>query len=217
MSRTALIVGATGLVGRALLSRLLAAPEYGTVIVLGRRAPDAAHPKLRFVSSTLEDLDRLADPLAADDFYCCLGTTTRAAGGKAGLERVDHTMVLAAARAAQAGGAQRAFVVSAAGTSAHAPSFYSRLKARMERDVAAVGFAATHFFRPSLLLGARDDSRPAEAIGQALAPLLSLLLRGPLRGYRPITGETVADAMLAIARRTPTSTGVRIHALPLAD
>lgn len=141
MFRVALIVGATGLVGRALLTRLLAAPDYSSVIVLGRRAPNAADPKLRFVRSTLEDLDRLADPLAADDFFCCLGTTTKAAGGHAGLERVDHTMVLAAARTAQAGGATRAFVVSAAGTSANALTFYSRLNARMDRDVAAIGFA----------------------------------------------------------------------------
>lgn len=218
MNRTALIVGATGLVGRALLTRLLAAPEYGTVIVLGRRAPEAADAKLRFVASTLDDLDRLTDPLAADDFYCCLGTTTKAAGGHAGLEKVDYTMVLAAARTAQAGGATRAFVVSAAGTHERAMTFYSRLKARMERDVAAVGFAATHFFRPSLLLGARaNDTRPAEALGQVLAPLLSPLLRGPLRQYQPITGEAVADAMLTIARRTPPLAGVQVHALPLAD
>ena len=218
MSRTALIVGATGLVGRALLARLLDAPEYGRVLVLGRRAPDLAHPKLVFVRSTLDDLDSLADPLAADDFYCCLGTTTKAAGGNAGLERVDHAMVLAAARTAQAGGATRAFVVSAAGTSASALTFYSRLKARMERDVATVGFAATHFFRPSLLLGARPgESRPAEALGQALAPLLAPLLVGPLRGYRPITGEAVAEAMLAVARRRSGLAGVHVHALPLTD
>lgn len=213
MSRTALIVGATGLVGRALLQRLLDAPEYARVVVLGRRAPEPAHPKLQFVRSTLEDLDRLADPLAADDFFCCLGTTTRAAGGNAGLERVDHTMVLAAARSAQAGGATRAFVVSAAGSSERALTFYSRLKARMERDVAAVGFAATHFFRPSLLLGARSESRPGEAFAQALSPLLMPLCVGPLRKYRPIRADAVAEAMLVIARRG--ERGTQVHDLPL--
>ncbi len=213
MARTALVVGATGLVGSALLDRLLAAPEYTTVTVLGRRAPAIGHAKLRFVLSTLADLDSLADPLAVDDLFCCLGTTTKAAGGHAGLERVDYTMVLAVARAAQAGGATRFFGVSAAGSSATALTFYSRLKARMERDVAAVGFKATHFFRPSLLLGARSESRPAEALGQTLAPLLAPLCVGPLRKYRPITAEDVADAMLLIARGD--QAGTRVHDLPL--
>lgn len=213
MARTALLVGATGLVGSALLDRLLAASEYATVTVLGRRAPALSHAKLHFVPSTFSDLDSLADPLAADDLFCCLGTTTKAAGGHAGLERVDYTMVLAVARAAQAGGTTRFFGVSAAGSSSTALTFYSRLKARMERDVAAVGFKATHFFRPSLLLGARSESRPAEALGQAVAPLLAPLCIGPLRKYRPIPAEEVADAMLLIARSE--QTGLRVHDLPL--
>jgi len=213
MARTALLVGATGLVGAALLERLLAAADYESVIVLGRRAPARAHPKLRFVKSTLEDLDALADPLAADDLFCCLGTTTRAAGGKAGLERVDYHMVLAVARAAQAGGARRYYGVSAAGASATSPAFYSRVKARMEQAVGAVGFAAVHLFRPSLLLGARDESRPGEAVAQKLAPLLAPLCIGPLRKYRPITAAEVADAMLRIARTD--AAGTVIHDLPL--
>ncbi|WP_428381128.1 NAD(P)H-binding protein [Nevskia ramosa] len=213
MARIALLVGATGLVGTALLDRLLAAPEYATVIVLGRRAPAVIDPKLRFVQSTLENLDDLADPLVADDLFCCLGTTTKAAGGNAGLERVDYTMVLAVARAAQASGVTRFFGVSAAGVSPTSLAFYSRLKARMEQDVAAVGFASTQFFRPSLLLGARSESRPAEAFGQKLAPLLAPLCVGPLRKYRPITAEEVADAMLLKARSE--QAGTRAHDLPL--
>lgn len=213
MSRTALLVGATGLVGVALLERLLAAPEYGTVIVLGRRAPAVAHPKLRFVQSTLEDLDALSDPLAADDLYCCLGTTTRAAGGNAGLERVDYHMVLAVARAAQASGVTRFYGVSAAGASATSPAFYSRVKARMEKAVSEVGFAAVHLFRPSLLLGARTESRPGEAFAQKLAPALAPLCIGPLRKYRPITAAEVADAMLLVARSG--AAGTVVHDLPL--
>lgn len=214
MPRTALLVGATGLVGAALLDRLLAAPDYAQIIVLGRRAPARAHPKLRTMTSTLEDLDALPDPLAADDLFCCLGTTTRAAGGKAGLERVDYHMVLAVARAAQAGGVTRFFGVSSAGASATSPAFYSRVKARMERAVGEVGFAAVHLFRPSLLLGARSESRPGEALAQKLAPLLSPLCIGPLRKYRPITAAEVADAMLQVARND-TRQGTVIHDLPL--
>ncbi|WP_293372620.1 NAD(P)H-binding protein [Nevskia sp.] len=213
MARTALLAGATGLVGAALLERLLAAPEYTAVTVIGRRAPDIRGPKLRFLSSTLEDLDALADPLTADDLFCCLGTTTRAAGGNAGLERVDYHMVLAVARAAQAGGTQHFYGVSAAGASATSPAFYSRVKARMEKALAEVGFEAVHLFRPSLLLGARSESRPGEAFAQKLAPMLAPLCIGPLRKYRPISAAEVADAMLLVARSG--AVGIVIHDLPM--
>lgn len=213
MARTALLAGATGLVGAALLERLLAAPEYTAVTVIGRRAPALANPKLRFVKSTLEDLDALTDPLKADDLFCCLGTTTKAAGGKAGLERVDYHMVLAVARAAQAGGTTRFYGVSSAGASASSPAFYSRVKARMEKAVGEVGFAAVHLFRPSLLIGARSESRPGEALAQTLAPALAPLCIGPLRKYRPITAGEVADAMLLVARSG--AAGIVVHDLPL--
>lgn len=213
MPRTALLAGATGLVGTALLPLLLADARYREVIVLGRRAPAMTHAKLRFVKSTLEDLDTLPDPLAADDVFCCLGTTTAAAGGRAGLERVDYHMVLAVARAAQASGATRFFGVSAAGASTTSPAFYSRVKARMEKSVSEAGFAAVHLFRPSLLLGARSESRPAEAFAQRIAPWLAPLCVGPLRKYQPITAEAVAKAMLTIAQSD--QAGVHVHDLPL--
>ena len=122
-------------------------------------------------------------------------------------------MVLAVARAAQAGGATRFYGVSSAGASATSPAFYSRVKARMEKAVGEVGFAAVHLFRPSLLLGARSESRPGEALAQKLAPALGALCIGPLRKYRPITAADVADAMLMVARSGVV--GTVVHDLPL--
>ncbi|GAC1633102.1 MAG: oxidoreductase [Nevskia sp.] len=214
MLRTALIAGATGLVGSSLLTQLLAHPGYGQVRVLGRRAPALSHAKLVFVPSTLENLDALPGAsLAVDDVYCCLGTTTAKAGGRAGLERVDYHMVVGLARAAQAQGAKQFLVVSAAGASGKSPAFYSRVKARMEQAVAAAGYATVHIVRPSLLLGARSESRPAEALAQKIAPLLAPFCIGPLRKYRPITGNDVAAAMIALANAG--AAGVQVHDLPL--
>lgn len=214
MSRTALIAGATGLVGSALLQQLLQRPEYARVTVIGRRAPAVQHPKLGYLASSLEDFKALPTELAADDVYCCLGTTTATAGGKTGLERVDYHMVVGLARAAQAQGARQFLVVSAAGASLKSPAFYSRVKARMEQAVAAAGYATVHVLRPSLLLGARSESRPFEALAQRIAPLLAPLCVGPLAKYRPITGEEVAAAMIRLALRD--QPGVHLHDLPLA-
>lgn len=212
MARTAVVAGGTGLIGRLLVQDLLDSREYSRVIVLARRALPQASPKLTTLVTAFDDLDRLVPKLGADDAYCCLGTTQGKAG-RAGLERVDHGMVLDFARAVHAAGVRRFVVVSAIGASPHSPSFYSRVKARMERDVAAVGFEAVHIVRPSLLLGARAERRPAERLAQKLSPLLSPLFVGRLRKYRPIAAADVAAALRQLALQG--ASGVHIHDLPL--
>ena len=211
-SKTALIAGATGAVGQQLLPLLLASPDYDRVKVIGRRPPPVTHAKLVAVTSDFSDLAALGDQLAADDVYCCLGTTQGKAG-KEGLEKVDHDYVLALAQAALAQGARQFLVVSAIGASAHSPSFYSRVKGRMEQGLAALGYPSLRIVQPSLLMGPREEHRPGEAFAQKLSPLLSPLLAGPLAKYRPITTQAVAEALLTLSRRP--YQGTRIHTLPL--
>jgi len=214
MARTALIAGSTGLVGQSLLELLLESPAYTRVKALGRRSPAQAHPKLEFLESDFEDLAALGERLAADDVYCCLGTTTAKAGGRAGLERVDYHMVVDLARAARAAGARQFLVVSAVGASLRSPAFYSRVKARMERAVAEAGYQTVHILQPSLLLGPRRERRPAEDLAQRAAPLLNLLLHGPLYKYRAVRGQEVAAALLALAQQP--ASGVHVHQLPFS-
>jgi len=215
MARTALLAGATGLVGAALLGKLLANAEYDQVTVVGRRAPARSHAKLRFVPTTFDHLTTLGGALAADDVFCCLGTTLARAGSRAAFERVDYHMVVDLSRAARQAGSRRLIVVSAAGSSLRALAFYSRVKARMERAVAQIGFETVHIVRPSLLLGKRREHRPYEALAQQAAPVLSLACVGPLRPYRPVRAETVADAMLKLALQP--ATGLHVHTLPLSS
>ena len=213
MARTALLAGATGLVGRQILQQLLQHPDYQRVTVLTRRPLDHEEGKLTTLLTDFSDLSDHAAALAVDDVYCALGTTIRTAGSRAAFERVDYHMVVDLARTARRAGAKRFIVVSAAGSSEKSLAFYSRVKARMEKAVADLGFEAVHILRPSLLLGDRDEFRPAEKIGQLLAPLLRPLMRGPLAPYQPITDVEVAKAMLSVAW-SPAS-GVQLHALPL--
>lgn len=215
MARTALIAGSTGLVGQSLLHKLLDSRDYDRVIAVTRRSLGISHPKLANPTSDFEHLGALGAQLAADDVYCCLGTTTAKAGGQAGLERVDYHMVLDLARSARAGGASQFLVVSAVGASLRSPAFYSRVKARMERSVAEAGYASVHILRPSLLLGERNERRLAEDIAQRLAPLLGPLFSGRLARYRPVEADDVASAMLALALRP--ASGVNIHHYPFLD
>jgi uncharacterized protein YbjT (DUF2867 family) len=214
MSRTALLAGATGLVGQLLLQRLLLSPRYEKVKVLSRRPLGHEHTKLETLITDFNNLAPLGDQLAADDVFCCLGTTLKKAGSRAAFERVDYHMVVDLARAARIHGARQFVVISAAGTAAGSPSFYSRVKARMEQAVADSGYDVVHILRPSLLLGARAEHRPAEQISQLLAPLLKPLFVGSLLKYRPVSGDEVAAAMEQLAA-TPTQ-GVHVHHLPLA-
>lgn len=215
MSRTALVAGPTGLIGAQLLQRLLHDPAYREVRTLNRRPLPLQHERLRELRTDDARLDDLGDALAVDDVFCCLGTTLAIAGSRAAFEDVDHRMVVDLARAARAAGAHQFLVVSALGASRHALAFYSRVKGRMEAAVADLGYTAVHILRPSLLLGEREQARPAEEVAQRIAPKLAPLLRGPLSRYRPISGADVAEAMQRLALRgTP---GVHVHYLPLAD
>jgi uncharacterized protein YbjT (DUF2867 family) len=209
----ALIAGATGAVGRALLDQLLQEGRFGLIKVLTRRPLGLRDSRVQELLFTGDDPTKLGAALAADAVFCCLGTTIAVAGSKAAFERVDYHLVLELARACKQQGAQQFLVVSAVGSSARSLAFYSRVKARMEESVRELAYASTSILRPSLLIAKRAERRLAEEIGQRLAPLLNPLLRGELAKYRAVRAEDVAAAMVQLAKaQTP---GATVHYLPL--
>lgn len=197
LPRTVLLAGATGLVGRALLQRLLEHPQTQHVHVLLRRAASAiaAHPKLELHVVDFAHLRRLP---RVDDVYIALGTTIKVAGSQEAFRQVDHDHVIAIARAAREAGAKRLAVVSALGADRGSRVFYNRVKGEMEADAAALGYEEVCFAQPSLLLGDRaalgQPTRPGEVwASRLLGPVLALVPRG----IRPIAAEDVAAALLA--------------------
>ncbi|HEX5092247.1 MAG TPA: NAD(P)H-binding protein [Burkholderiales bacterium] len=191
--RTALLAGATGLIGGFLLQRLLDAPEYERVLAWGRRQPAREHPKLESAPVDFARLDW--HRIEAEDVFCCLGTTIKQAGSQEAFRRVDYDYPVALAKAARRDGAKRFLVVSALGASSRSGVFYNRVKGDMEAAVKAAGVPQTSIFRPSLLAGRRENMRRGERIGEVVGNLL-----GPLLGkYRPIHGDLVAAAMLKAA------------------
>lgn len=214
MPKTALIAGATGLVGQHLLRRLLESGAYARIKVLTRRPLSVEDSRIETRLTDYSDLTTL--DLKCDDVYCCLGTTLREAGSREAFERVDFHLVNELAQAARAQGATQFLVVSAIGASPVSPAFYSRVKGRMEAAVSAMGYTTVHILQPSLLIGARDNRvrRPGEAFAQKLSPMLAPLCVGPLKKYRPVRAEEVAEAMLKLAFEG--DTGAHRHALPLS-
>ena len=195
-SRTALLAGATGLVGHALLARLLADPACRRVTVLARKAPPGgrAEPKLDWREV---DFSRLPEPFpAVDDVYIALGTTIRAAGSEAAFRRVDFDAVVDVARAAHKAGAKRLGVVSALGADAGSRVFYNRVKGETEAALRSLGYETLAIARPSLLMGDRAAlGQPARRGERFALRLLSPVLKLVPAGMRPIAAAQVAAAL----------------------
>ncbi|RFP66919.1 NAD-dependent epimerase/dehydratase family protein [Hymenobacter lapidiphilus] len=209
MPKTALIAGASGLIGQQLLPLLLASARYSRVIALVRTPLPMVHEKLE---QLVVDFERLADyrqQLVADDVFCCLGTTMRQAGSREAFYKVDFTYVVELAKLAATNFGGQLLVVSSLGADARARAYYLRVKGEMEEAVRQTTFHAVHIFRPSLLLGHRATPHPNERLATALLAVLKPLLRGPLRPYRAIAADTVARAMLRAAEDD--GGGIRIH------
>lgn len=208
--RTALIAGATGLVGRYCLARLLDEPSYGRVIALVRRP--LPHTDARLEQRVI-DFDQLGlegtEFPAADDVFCCLGTTMKTAGSEAAFRQVDFVYVVSLASQALGLGAKQFLLVSSLGANPKSAVFYSRVKGETEAAIAALSFEGRQMFRPSILQGERAEVRPGERAGIAVMRGMAFAMLGPLRKYRPIAAATVARAMVRVALQAPR--GVTIY------
>lgn len=201
-----LIVGATGMVGRAVIERFTSA----SLTILARRAVEglASHHEQIVAPS-----ERWAGIIAAEKpavLISCLGTTIRLAGSQAAFRAVDHDLVLAAARGAKSGGTPHMIAVSSVGAAAKSGNFYLRTKGETEDDLRALGFRRLDLIRPGLLRGDRPGpQRLGEGLATIAAPLTDALLHGSFRRYRSISGETVAAAIVRLAARD--GSGTHIH------
>jgi len=198
-ARSALLAGASGLIGRSLLARLLKSPLYSHVNVLLRRVVRElpAHAKLTSAVVDFGDLQRLP---RVDDVFIALGTTIRAAGSQAAFRRVDFDAVLSTAHAGKDAGAKRLLVVSALGADAGSRVFYNRVKGEMEQAVVALGYETVVIAQPSLLVGDRTAlGQPARSSEQWAIRLLGPVIDWVPPGVRPIQADLVARAMLQAA------------------
>jgi uncharacterized protein YbjT (DUF2867 family) len=207
--RRAILLGASGLVGGYCLHALLEESVYTQVVMLNRREVTVGlYPKL---VERIVDFDNLSERDFAGpcDIFCALGTTIRKAGSQAAFRRVDFEYPLAAARLARQAGARQFVLVSSVGADPASKNFYLRTKGELEQEIVKLGFQAVHIFRPSVLLGERQEFRFGERIMQAIAPALNLVMVGGLRRYRAIHASAVGKAMVVAAREE--SNGVFIH------
>ena len=203
----ALIAGATGLVGNELLQQLIRGRQYHTISILSRHEVETSSKR---VETIIVDYDTLNDEQIpeVDDVFCCLGTTMNKAGSKDAFRKVDHDYPLRVAEITHRKGAQQYLLVSAMGADDSSYIFYNRVKGDVEAAIARLSFEAFHVFRPSMLLGERTETRIGEQIGQVIMQGVAPLMVGGLKKYQAIPAETVAEAMVHVARKELSGTYV---------
>lgn len=206
--RTAVVFGATGLVGRRLIEQLCEREEYIDVIAVSRRKIDFVHPKFTQKIHSLDELTE-SDVAHTDDVFCCLGTTIKKAKTKEQFEKVDFEFPLRIASLAKNQGVEHFIVITAMGASEKSMAYYSRVKGKLEAELEKLQLPKLSFVRPSLLTGDRDEFRFGERMGEAVLKVLNPLLVGGMKNFRSIEAKQVAKAMIAIAL-TPRKESVKI-------
>jgi uncharacterized protein YbjT (DUF2867 family) len=200
-SLTAVVLGATGLIGEQLVQQLLNNTNFSKIRILVRRPVEISHSKLEVQIVDFDNLIEYRQKLGKGDcIFCCVGTTTgKVKGDKSAYRKIDFDIPVNAARFGKDAGFTGYFLVSAVGANAGSANFYLKLKGEVEEAIAGIHFDSFHSFRPSILLGKRKEFRLGEVIGKGVMQALSLLFVGPLQKYKGIEGERVAKAMVAFA------------------
>jgi uncharacterized protein YbjT (DUF2867 family) len=194
MKKTALITGASGLVGSFLLQLLLQSENYEKVIAVGRKPLGISHTKLEEIITDFNDPKILHIP--CDDVFCCMGSTMRNAGSKAAFMRIDHDIPLQLAAQTKAAGAKQFVLISAMGSNSKSAIFYNRVKGILEADLKLLEFGHLVLVKPSMLLGPRKEKRLGETIGKAVMQLLAPIIP---KKYKAVQASAVANAMLLCA------------------
>jgi len=197
--KTAILFGASGLIGNYVLQELIKDDRYSQIVLFSRKLLHPGSSKVVEIITSFEDKALLENNLNGDEIYCCLGTTIAKAGNQPAFRKVDYDLPVAIGVAAKKKGITKMLVVSSLGAEATSSNFYLRTKGEMEQSLKSLGLLSLHFFRPSMLLGSRKESRPAETVGKIAMRALSFLFVGGLRKYKAIHAYTVAKAMIAVA------------------
>ncbi len=207
VGKSALLVGASGLVGGELLNCLLTGPKYSKVLILVRKPLGIKHPKLEEQLIEFEDLAQYKDFFKVNDVFCCLGTTIKKAGNQEAFKKVDVEYPLEIARLAKEMQAEKFLIISSMGANPKSSVFYSRMKGLLEQRLKEIWINSLHIFRPSLLLGVRKEIRFGESVSSVLMKGISFIFVGALKKYKPIDAKTVATGMYKAAQ----SDFVEIH------
>lgn len=208
--KTALIIGASGLVGQSCLQSLLEDSEYSEISVLVRNLLPLQHENL--IQVLCKDFDKLEEysfAFQVNDVFCCVGTTIKIAKSKENFKKVDLDIPVKAAFLTAQEKAECFTVISSIGASGKSNNFYLKTKGMMESRVAQFEIPAIHIFRPSLLTGKRKERRFGEKLGGILMKVFNPFLLGNLKNYKAIPAQKVGMALVLAAKQN--RVGLKIY------
>lgn len=197
MNQTAIVFGATGLVGKELVFELLEDSRFLKVKTVARKSLPLSHSKIdQMVVGDFSSLENRKSELAADVYFCCIGTTIRTAGNQAAFKKVDLDIPVVIASIAQSLKVPHLVIISSLGANSKSSNFYLRTKGQMEDQVQAIYKGNLKFMHPSLLMGHRSEFRFGERIGQIFFKVFGYFMLGPLAKYKGIDSWDVARGMI---------------------
>jgi uncharacterized protein YbjT (DUF2867 family) len=208
MKGTAIVAGATGLIGGQLLQYLLNHSEFRRVIILVRRTTGLTHAKLTELVVDFDHLDAVGEYFKGAILFCVLGTTIKKAKSKEAFRQVDYEYPLQLAILAHRHEALQFHIVTAMGSNAKSSIFYSQVKGEVEGAIKVLGLRSLHIYHPSLLLGIRQEFRFGERLAMVLMKAASMAMIGSLSKYKAIEAKTVAIAMVHASLKERTGTFV---------
>ena len=197
VKQTAIVLGATGLVGSSIVDEAIRASHIDRVVTITRRPAPSASPKVTNHVVDFERLDDYASLFSAGYLFSSLGTTRKQAGSIEAQRTVDLEYQYAAAQLAARHGVEHYLLVSSTGADATSGNAYLKMKGELEQRVLQLPFKRISIFQPSVLAGERAEARPGEKIGGLL--LQGLRFVPGFRRYRPIRGEQVAAKMVLVS------------------
>ncbi len=199
MQKTALVFGATGLVGSFLVNELAENEIYEKVKVFNRRKQHYTHNKISEIQVDFDKISEYIHEFKGHDAYCCLGSTLKKAGSKENFFKIDHDLPLEIAKICSTNDVGSFIAISSIGANSGSSNYYLRTKGLMELHIQELDFDQLAFVRPSMLVGPRKEFRFGELFGKIIMAPINYLLVGKLIKYRSIHSKTVAKAMIQIA------------------
>lgn len=196
MNKTAILLGASGLVGSQLLTLLLKSPAYTQVILFNRKVSSAKHPKIKEILVDFSQPQSYQNAIKGDVIFCCIGSTKAKTPNPADYRKIDYDIPVFFAKQLVINGGKQFHLVSSLGANATSSNAYLKLKGEVEVELKKQNINGLHIYHPSFLLGNRLENRALEKFGLFIIKLINPLLVGSLKKYRGIQAHVVAQAML---------------------
>ncbi|WP_151980693.1 nucleoside-diphosphate sugar epimerase [Acinetobacter guerrae] len=200
MKNKALVIGATGLVGKALIKQLQASSEFDFVNVIVRKELSEFKSLSKVSQFVIEDFLLLNDQDVSGytHAFSCLGSTIKKAGSKQNFYAIDYEINAHFADLLQ-DKETHLLLVSAMGANSSSIFFYNRVKGQLEDYLKTLTLSKLSIFHPSLLIGQRDEQRIFEGLAQKIFLNLENIWKTPFL-YKPVTAEQLAYTMLVAAK-----------------